>query len=1172
MKKIISLALALALVISAVPLFTFAESVTSIEYTPANEIVYYENANGIWRTDGENQDYFEYHTNFNYGDVLKVNYSSDNSKEYTCQFENNHNVFKSADNETLICWENIFIYNPQNTEHWYVNNSYEYYVEMEIDGVRYRAPVNVRIEPNPVKAIEYIQSTQKILYFETSGYIDTDINGNPYFHYNVSNSATGDILRVTYDDRTVDYKCIWDQAAQDLLYVAKNEKPIPQRDVGFYDKQSETHYEIGDKNEYYVRYMGFETTLYATVLKNPISSINFIPANDLFLYEHTHGEWEKGSEGNDFYRYYAPDFQTGDRLEITYSENGETVVYTFYNDYIEEAGASLFGFFDEQYNELPDSYDLSRQYDGIWEKDKENVMNIIYKDVKSNDIIVSIIENPVYAIRYEQANPIVFYEGDTYHDDWDNKDYYRPYTQGNDRLIVIDKNGNETAYTYDGASREFKAENNNIIEQSEVQFKDEQSNSPWVLGQHPYRAEYMGKSFTLYAEVIESPVKAIEYTPKNSILIYKGYNIWKDYHDGIEYEKYIYQQMQTGDVLTIITKDNQRIDYTLVESENHEDWYYQNENGDRIDVSRVNIFDEQYNKPWDIGNDNEYYVEYMGKRFTLYATMEENPVKAIEYIPVNDPVVYKGLNCYYDEYYQCDIYDTPQVRQGDKLIITDNNDERIEYVAVRDNHYDLVFINEGKPDIYWFDINFSSNQYEKPWDIGKNNEYFVQYMGKECKLYCEMRENPVKSIEFTPKNPVSYFEGTHTYFDESDKIYLYDLPRVEEGDILSVEYIDNSKKDFIMQYDSKLERRVFKAEDGEIIDIDNNDYWYYNDTQYETPWGIGDNIYYIIFMGQEADVHVNIKEYNFVAIEYKPIETPKVFETEYHTEIDEEGKEHKIYRLPDFQLGDVLSLIDENGNHTDYTYEFCEEDGEYYFVNGSDRIHRFDLMLSSEQETEEWAKDKENYFDVVFNDFTTKVKVEIVETDVQKLEFIKAKPIEIEKETGGEPVFDEREQKEFYFYHGMLVDNGDKIRITYKDETVEEYTVHINYENEEMYAATADGKRLNPEEINVFDRQYDKHWTPGRDNCFYVLFHGVETSVPVTIIGDNIAGDIDGNEVLTDKDAEYMLFNLFFPEEYPLIHNQNLDFNKDKATDTNDVIYLLYHIYFPKLFKLPEVA
>ena len=76
----------------------------------------------------------------------------------------------------------------------------------------------------------------------------------------------------------------------------------------------------------------------------------------------------------------------------------------------------------------------------------------------------------------------------------------------------------------------------------------------------------------------------------------------------------------------------------------------------------------------------------------------------------------------------------------------------------------------------------------------------------------------------------------------------------------------------------------------------------------------------------------------------------------------------------------------------------------------------------------------------------------------------------------------------------------------------------------------------------------------------------VENSDLVQDISLFLKGDLDENGAINDKDATYLLFHLFFPEEYKI--NQPVDFNDDGKEDAADVVHLLFYIYFPKFYKL----
>ena len=70
----------------------------------------------------------------------------------------------------------------------------------------------------------------------------------------------------------------------------------------------------------------------------------------------------------------------------------------------------------------------------------------------------------------------------------------------------------------------------------------------------------------------------------------------------------------------------------------------------------------------------------------------------------------------------------------------------------------------------------------------------------------------------------------------------------------------------------------------------------------------------------------------------------------------------------------------------------------------------------------------------------------------------------------------------------------------------------------------------------------------------------------IELSNDYIKGDVNNDGDITDKDATYLLFHIFFPKDFPI--NQPANFDGKGSVDEDDVIHLLYHVYFPKLYKL----
>lgn len=65
-----------------------------------------------------------------------------------------------------------------------------------------------------------------------------------------------------------------------------------------------------------------------------------------------------------------------------------------------------------------------------------------------------------------------------------------------------------------------------------------------------------------------------------------------------------------------------------------------------------------------------------------------------------------------------------------------------------------------------------------------------------------------------------------------------------------------------------------------------------------------------------------------------------------------------------------------------------------------------------------------------------------------------------------------------------------------------------------------------------------------------------------------IAGDVTGDDEVTDADAVYLLYATFYPEKYPL--NQDADYNGDGEVTDADAIYLLYATFYPEKYPLTK--
>ena len=121
----------------------------------------------------------------------------------------------------------------------------------------------------------------------------------------------------------------------------------------------------------------------------------------------------------------------------------------------------------------------------------------------------------------------------------------------------------------------------------------------------------------------------------------------------------------------------------------------------------------------------------------------------------------------------------------------------------------------------------------------------------------------------------------------------------------------------------------------------------------------------------------------------------------------------------------------------------------------------------------------------------------------------------------------------------VTYNNNDVEYVTYSGDTASDFTIG------EYNFSTAGSKRI---EV-----------TYGGRSVFVDV--AVQAKEP-----DVLRGDMNGDGLVTDADAIYLLYFTFFSSDYPL--NQSGDFNRDGIVTDADAIYLLYYTFFPSDYPL----
>ena len=955
---------------------------------------------------------------------------------------------------------------------------------------------------NEVESIAYQPRESITAYYETNGEWRKDNNQvDEYFYYfGVVGYGQNDKLFVTYsNEETVEFTGTYDE--EGFAFVAANGSRITQDDFTLRDDQQNVHWNLGDDNYYYIEYAGQTAAVQVTVVKNPIKAISYTPAKSLTVIENTGGEWRYDDEENPYYDYSPPDFSAGDVLSITYTDSGDTVDYTYNVNYEnwEETG-----FFSPQGDKL-DTDELYRVHhgDNIWKVGSDdNYFYVEYKKVKSAKVYVNVIENPVSRIAFVKSEPVVYYEGSNmYYDSWDDAYYYNlPSFELGDQLIIYDKHDNPTVYTYSYPDEEspwngrFVCDGKEDIERNDVNIDGHQNITPWTVGENSCEVKYMGCSANITVTIEENPVSSIEFIKKNAVVYYEGSHMYYDSWDDMSY--YERPNFEDGDILIVHDNKGGQTQYTFTS----ETWEFVGPQNEIISTEDIQIYDNQREEAWTLG-DNECTVDYMGKKDTFSVSIIQNPVTTVSFTPVKSAELYENSNGETrlddedEEYFR---YWEPSFEEGDVLTVTYSDSRgKVTYTAQREN-YDLVFVSKTGDSISEWDVNRNSDQEENHWGVGNQNYYTVSYMGVGAQVPVSIIVNPIASVGFTPKTSAVYTDGQQRY-DEWDGRYYFDVPRIQPGDVMTVEYRDErGTVAYTATYDEQRDRTDFVAANGDTIEIDgNNDFNIYS-YQHECPWTVGGKYNYYIFEYKyfTVEIPVTINENNVSAIKITPPAPLTLYATETVVDYDEYGNEFVHYNIPNMEDGTVLTVTDKQGNNTDYVLSFDETDGERYFVNGDEKIGYYAVFVSHNQDEEAWTVGSDNYFTASYLGAECQVPVTIIESDVESISFSRQHPVVLSEFDNGEWKFNDQGSR-FFEYRYAFGDPGDVLTVNYKNGTSKTYVLTVD--GESAYFLAADGEKLTEEDVDAYDRQWDEPWSPGGYNYYIVAVHGVAANVAVIV-------------------------------------------------------------------------
>ena len=705
-------------------------------------------------------------------------------------------------------------------------------------------PLSAFAYDGEIKDFEFTPDNPFTEYFETDGWWDTDEESQDYFRYSYVKYGEGDTFTIIdNDDNRLTYTAKYfedegyyfvDEDTGDRIKFEGNDP-----EVEFIDEQNQVgkHLQLGENNNtLFIEYKGIRKAIPVTIISNPVKSFEFIPAEPFTVIENTNGSWEDDDEHGHFFNYESPYFRDGDKISVVFAGETDAVEYTYREvDYQDN-------FYDENDEVIPYEDTLYRSKSSEpWTVGGDNKFYVRYSGIEY-PVSISVVDNTVTGIDYVRARADEYIDGDTRFDPWDETyTYGHPNFYEGDVLTVYE-NEKATAYTCkldtDTYEYYFESEGGERIEtvgENCVSLYDSQRETPWVVGdKNEFYVEYMGQKKNLYATIKVNPVKAIEYTRVQPAVLYDT-DGWDTGDGNLMFDEphFLY-----GDTLVVTYTDNSKKAFTYGYSETLDYDAFVAEDGEAIDKARR--YSDQRNTPWSVGGDNEYYIEYMGKKSQpLKVTIKENDLKAIRIEKVNPATVFEGTqhetySWTTDQTYMA--YDIPGFEEGDKLILIDKNDQEKVYTYQQQGEEGLFKCGDEILDDM---LNVYHYQFMNPWEPdGEYNYFYADLRGIICQVPVTVIASDVKSISFTMSKPEQLVfnedEDGEWKTENGKRYFAYTWQNKDFiGSELTLTYKDNSTDVYTLKWNNETNEAYFENGSGDILTTSDVPFW---DEQAQEPW------------------------------------------------------------------------------------------------------------------------------------------------------------------------------------------------------------------------------------------------------------------------------------------------------------------------------------------------
>ena len=540
-------------------------------------------------------------------------------------------------------------------------------------------------------------------------------------------------------------------------------------------------------------------------------------------------------------------------------------------------------------------------------------------------------------------------------------------------------------------------------------------------------------------EIIENPVESIAFTGGAIVLIENAIGDWKTDIDGERYFHYNLFEIEPPEV-TVYYKDGTTAVTYL---------------GAELNGFIVSCPDSQYSEHYTLGDNNQITVTYLGHRATATVTVLAGSVASIEVIDGYDELLIENYSGFWTT------QRNPQ---------TGENEEFFYYylynlseIKIRINYLDGTSIEANCGDeIDGYPIENRTNQYQQPWTVGGENPLVISYMGRETVINVNIEPNPVESLVLLTPSQNTLIENTDGYmsqrYDDASDSYVdffcYSLYRLNDA---------------VVQINFK---------NGESITAHPGDYingYYVNaeSNQDSAPFTVGDNPYYISYLGARAAAVATVAE--------SPVQKIEVL-GDYRVSLYENVDGYWTDQYYQSQGGAVRLFIYTIPSLRDMDVRVTYKNGTTEIVHTGAEVNGYIVETRHDQNATPWVIGGNNSFRVCYMGAEAEVPVDILPNPVSSISVIKnAETALIEN---GDGYYDTYGGRQYFIYEpGDLSDA--EILISYADG--KSATAHI-------------GDKIDGYRVSYTSDQRNTPWTVGSDNFVTVSFMGRDAHMPITVV------------------------------------------------------------------------